>query len=155
MAADVVIGKRRIGRAGQAWPARSRAMDLRAPIFVAEIDLAALRQMAGGGLRQVEPLPKFPAMTRDIAMELPRDLPNIELEKFFRKAQRDEKLLAGFSLFDVFVDEAGVKLSADKKSIAYSLTYRDRLRTLESVEVDAAHGKILESLQKELPVKLR
>jgi len=155
VAADVALGKRRIGRAGQAWPARSRAMDLRAPIFVAELDLAALRQMTGGGLGQVEPLPKFPAMTRDVAMELPRDLPNIDLEKFFRKAQRAEKLLVEFSLFDVFVDDAGVKLSADKKSIAYSLTYRDKLRTLESAEVDAAHGKILESLQEELPVNLR
>ncbi|MGI9241728.1 MAG: phenylalanine--tRNA ligase subunit beta, partial [Verrucomicrobiales bacterium] len=155
VAADIVIGKRRIGRAGQAWPARSRSMDLRAPIFVAELDLGALRQMASGGLKQVEPLPKFPSMTRDVAMELPREIANIELEKFFRKMQRDEKLLVDFSLFDVFVDDDGVKLSADKKSIAYSLTYRDRLRTLESAEVDAAHGKILESLQNQLPIKLR
>ena len=94
-------------------------------------------------------------MTRDIAMELPREIPNIDLQKFFTKAQRNEKLLVGFSLFDVFVDDAGVKLSTDKKSIAYSLTYRDKLRTLESAEVDAAHGKILEDLQKELPIKLR
>jgi len=155
VAADVVVGKRKIGTAGQAWPARSRDMDLRAPIFVAEIDLAALRQMTGGGLKQVEPLPKFPSMTRDIAMELQRDIPNIDLQKFFAKAQRNEKLLVDFSLFDVFVDDGGVKLSADKKSIAYSLTYRDKSKTLESAEVDAAHGKILEDLQKELPVKLR
>lgn len=155
VAADVMIGKRKIGVAGQAWPARSRAMDLRAAVFVAEIDLAALRQIGGGGLKQVEPLPKFPAMTRDIAMELPRDIPNIDLDKFFREAQRNEKLLVAFGLFDVFADDAGVKLSADKKSIAYSLTYRDKLRTLESAEVDAAHGRILEDLQEELPVKLR
>ncbi|MFT5854898.1 MAG: phenylalanyl-tRNA synthetase beta chain [Verrucomicrobiales bacterium] len=155
VAADIVIGKRKVGTAGQAWPARVRAMDLRTPVYVAEIDLAALRQMTGGGLKQVEPLPKFPAMTRDIAMELAREIPNIDLHKFFTKVQRNEKLLVDFSLFDVFVDDAGVKLSTDKKSIAYSLTYRDKLRTLESAEVDAAHGKILESLQKELPVKLR
>ena len=155
VAADIVIGKRKIGKAGQAWPARSREMDLRAPIFVAELDLAALRQMAGGGLKEVEPLVKFPAMTRDIAMELPRDVPSIDLERFFRKVQRNQKLLVGFTLFDVFTDDSGVKLSADKKSIAYSLTYRDKLRTLESAEVDAAHGKILEQLQEELPVKLR
>jgi len=155
VAADIVVGKRKIGCAGQAWPARARALDLRAPIFVAEIDLAALRQMAGAGLKQVEPLPKFPAMTRDVAMQLPRSVPNIDLETFFRKAQRAQPLLVGFSLFDVFSDDAGVKLSADKKSLAYSLTYRDKLRTLESAEVDAAHGKILEDLQEELPVKLR
>ena len=102
VAADIVVGKRKIGRAGQAWPAVSRDMDLRAPIFVAELDLAALRQMTGGGLKEVEPLTKFPAMTRDIAMELPRDIPNIDLEKFFKKSQRNEKLLVDFSLFDVF-----------------------------------------------------
>ena len=58
-------------------------------------------------------------------------------------------------VFDVYADDDGVKLDRDKKSIAYSLTYRDESRTLESAEVDAAHAKVLESLQQALPAKLR
>ena len=64
-------------------------------------------------------------------------------------------MMVGYSLFDVFVDDGGVKLDRDKKSIAYSLTYRDDSRTLQSAEVDAAHSKVLEALQAALPAKLR
>ena len=59
------------------------------------------------------------------------------------------------NLFDVFQDPSGEKLAADKKSLAYSLTYRDLGGTLESATVDKAHAKILDGLQKKLKVQFR
>ena len=52
-------------------------------------------------------------------------------------------MLESFQLFDLFADNSGEKLDASKKSLAYSLTYRDRDRTLESSEVDKAHAAMV------------
>ena len=66
-----------------------------------------------------------------------------------------EPLLVSANLFDVFSDESGKKLSADKKSLAYSLTYRDKEATLTAGKVDEAHARILDALVAELPVQIR
>ena len=50
-------------------------------------------------------------------------------------------------LFDVFTDERGEKIAADKKSLAYSLTYRAEDRTLKTEEVNAAHARLKAALQ--------
>jgi phenylalanyl-tRNA synthetase beta chain len=64
-------------------------------------------------------------------------------------------LLIGSECFDVFTDPTGVKLPADRKSVAYRFHYRAPDRTLKSDEVDAAHQRILEALAKNLGVKFR
>jgi phenylalanyl-tRNA synthetase beta chain len=86
-------------------------------------------------------------------MELPADLPNIEVERAVAKAK--EALLAEFECFDVFRDPSGQKLAADRKSVAYRFHYRAADRTLKAEEVDAAHQRVLEGLTKVLPVKFR
>jgi len=58
-------------------------------------------------------------------------------------------------LFDVFADATGVKLAKDRKSVAWTLTYRSADKTLETAEVDAAHARILAALEKALPVTIR
>jgi phenylalanyl-tRNA synthetase beta chain len=70
-------------------------------------------------------------------------------------ANAKEPLLAGVELFDLFTDPTGAKVPADKKSLAYSLTYRSPERTLTADEVNAAHTKLKERLQTELGVALR
>ena len=65
-----------------------------------------------------------------------------------------EPLLAEVTLFDVFTDATGAKIPADKKSLAYSLTYRSAERTLTTEEVNAAHAKLKARLQP-LGVSLR
>jgi phenylalanyl-tRNA synthetase beta chain len=123
----------KLGLAGYLPPARVRELDLPAPVVVAELNLKKLAAALTGGVRFVD-LPRFPAMSRDIAMLVPADLPNGTVEAFF--AGRDEPLLQSFAL-------------------AYSLTYRAADRTLESAEIDRIHTKILDSLKRELPVELR
>jgi len=64
-------------------------------------------------------------------------------------------LLAGAALFDLFADPSGEKLPADRKSLAYSLTYRSSQRTLTAEEVNAAHARIKDRLKAELNVAFR
>ena len=66
-----------------------------------------------------------------------------------------EPLLADMELFDVFADPSGARIPADKKSVAYSLTYRSTERTLTADEVNAAHARLKDRLKAELSVTLR
>ena len=70
-------------------------------------------------------------------------------------ASAREPLLSDVELFDVFTDPRGEKIPADKKSMAYSLTYRAPDRTLTADEVNAAHARLKERVKGELGVVLR
>jgi len=64
-------------------------------------------------------------------------------------------LLASVELFDVFSGGEGKNFGAEKKSLAYALTYRDKTRTLTNDEITVVHAKVRERLQRELGVELR
>jgi phenylalanyl-tRNA synthetase beta chain len=66
-----------------------------------------------------------------------------------------EPLLDRIELFDLFSGRGAESIGAGRKSLAYSLTYLDKNRTLTSGEVNAAHGRIRERLKSELGVELR
>ena len=151
---SINIDGQSVGVAGQLWPADARALDATAPVLFAEFDLAALAKAQGTALaKKYREIPRFPATARDIAMLAPIALPHESVVATLAKA--NEPLLAGVELFDVFTDPTGVKVPADKKSVAYSLTYRSADRTLTADEVNAAHAKLKERLKGELGVALR
>jgi phenylalanyl-tRNA synthetase beta chain len=153
LAAEVSVAGKVIGLAGQVRPARVRELDATAPVFVAEFNLAALERLLSSPRRYAE-IPRFPASCRDVALEVPSDFSHGQIDDFFAR-QIKEPLLSEVTLFDVFADPEGVKLPQDRKSLAYSLTYRDPARTLESKEVDAAHRRVVETLTRALPVSVR
>ncbi len=142
----------KIGLAGIVPPARTRALDLDAPVLVAELNLKKLMSAAKTEIRHAD-LPKFPGSSRDVAMLVPGDLPAGEVADFFERYE--EPLLVSAELFDVFTDPTGAKLAIGKKSLAYSLLYRAPERTLESAEVEAAHAKLLDSLKRTMNVEFR
>jgi len=152
LSAEIKRGSKALGWLAQVAPSRARQMDARHAIYAAEISLTALMQGAQSVVKFTE-LPRFPSITRDVALEVPTDLPNAKISAFF-SAQK-EPLLVGAELFDVFADPEGKKLPKDKKSVAWSLTYRSPERTLETAEVDAAHGRILKALTGTLPASIR
>ena len=140
-----------VGFAGQLWPADARALDAEAPVFFAELDLGALP--AASATPRYREIPRFPATARDIALLAPLALGHAQILSTLHAAK--EPLLAKVELFDVFTDETGVKVPADRKSLAYSLTYRSTERTLTAEEVNTAHAKLKERLKTELAVSLR
>jgi phenylalanyl-tRNA synthetase beta chain len=119
---------------------------------VVELLLSALRQGSTGPAKFTD-LPRFPGMTRDVAFELPAEVSHSQVSAFF--ASLKEPLLIKSELFDVFTDPTGTKLPMDRKSTAWTLTYRNSEKTLETAEVEAAHARILAALQKALPVTIR
>ena len=88
------------------------------------------------------PLPKFPAVTRDLSLVCDRALPVATLEKAIRSAAG--KLLENLKLFDVY---EGERIAPDKKSVAYSLTLRSSERTLTDEESAQVVNRVVKSLE--------
>ena len=149
---ELKSGNRVLGWIAQLHPASARQIDARHPVYVVELLLSALRQGSAGPAKFTD-LPRFPAMTRDVAFELPADVSNAKVSAFFSGIK--EPLLMKSELFDIFTDPTGARLPKDRKSSAWTLTYRASDKTLETAEVDAAHARILAALQKALPVTIR
>jgi len=152
MHSELKIGNRVLGWIAQLHPARARKIDAREPVYVCELLLSALRQGSSGPAKFTD-LPRFPATTRDVAFELPADVSNAKVTAFFTGLK--EPLLTKSELFDIFTDPSGTRMPADRKSAAWTLTYRASERTLETAEVEAAHSRILAALEKALPVSIR
>ena len=152
LTSELRAGNRVLGWIAQMHPARAREINARHPVYVAELLLSALRQGSTGPTK-FEELPRFPGMTRDVAMEVPADLPHAKVAAFF--ATQKHPLFVGAEVFDVFADPSGTKMAKDRKSIAWTLTYRSAEKTLETAEVDAAHTAILTALEKTLPATVR
>ncbi|MGC3988699.1 MAG: hypothetical protein QM796_03225 [Chthoniobacteraceae bacterium] len=153
LSVSIVVNGNVIGRAGQLWPAEARALDTESAVLFAELDLAALAKAEGNESKKYREIVRFPAVTRDIALLAPLALPHAEIEKCLAVVK--EPLLEKVELFDVFTDSTGVKIPADQKSLAYSLTYRANDRTLQANEVEAAHAKLKDRLKAELSVSFR
>src|SRR5438445_7308361 len=135
-----------IGVAGQLSADKS---DARGSVLVAELH-ADFVLSADESAKKFREIDKFPAVTRDIAMILPEEIPH---EKILRAIENPrEPLLESVELFDLF---SGGEIGAARKSLAYRLTYRNRSRTLTSEEVNAAHAKIRERLRRDLGAELR
>lgn len=147
----VKVGGRPVGFAGQFWPADARTFDAEGAVLFAELDLGAME--GGRGASRYREIPRFPSSARDIALLAPLDLPHEKIAATLRDAQ--EPLLESIEIFDVFTDPTGARVPADRKSLAYSLTYRGGDRTLTADEVNAAHAKLKERLKSTLGVTLR
>jgi len=137
--AAILLDGEKVGIIGGLHPTERKKYDLK-DTFVAEMNLKAVLTA------QVEELvytsvPRFPAMTRDIALELDRSKPAGEVIEIIRNA--GTKLLKEVKVFDVY---EGDKMEAGKKSVAFSLTYFDPERTLTDDEVVSAHNKVLKAL---------
>ncbi len=141
LAAEILSGDNAIGFAGRLAGAA---------VFVAEIDLDALASSAGNKFQGID---KYPAVARDIAMIVPEALSHAEIERAIRSA--NEPLLADVHLFDLFSGKEAESIGAGRKSLAYTLTYRDQNRTLTNDEVTVVHSRIRERLKSEWGAELR
>lgn len=147
--ADLMIGDQLLGTMGQIHPKVAQNYGIDVECYVAEIDFATLFAHRGGEKSYV-PLPKFPAVTRDLALLCAEELPVASIEKVIRK--NGGSLLERVELFDVY---RGKQIQEGKKSVAYALTLRDKEKTLGDEDIDRVMKKIMKGLENELGVTLR
>ncbi len=152
LAVEISRAGRKLGLAGMLRPAAAEALDLRGAVLVAMLDADVLLSFAAGE-RRFTPLPRFPAVTRDLAIVVDQSIGHAAISGAMRASK--EPLLTGVTPFDVFTDASGVKVPADKKSVAYSLTYRSEDRTLTTEEVNVAHARVKKALGEVVAVQFR
>ena len=99
---------------------------------------------------QYKHLPKFPSMSRDIAVVVPAEVTNAELEQVIR--EHAGELLQGVRVFDIYT---GKQVAAGCKSMAFNLTYQAADRTLTDAEVDASMKKVIAEVAEAYKAKLR
>ncbi len=99
--------------------------------------------------RKYTGIAKYPAVTRDLSMVVPKEIPVGEIEEMIE--QRGGKILEGYELFDLY---EGSQILAGFKSVAYSITFRAQDHTLEEKEVTGVMNKLLNGL-KGMGIELR
>lgn len=145
---DTERGFEPIGYVGQLHPELQLQEDL-ADTFVFELELAPLYEYAQLDIRQT-PLPRYPAITRDIAVVVGREVEAGKLLEAIRGTAGE--WLESVEVFDLYT---GDKIGADKKSIAVSLVYRHPDRTLTDEEVTERHALVVEQLAGTFGAELR
>jgi phenylalanyl-tRNA synthetase beta chain len=123
--------------------------DLAAPAFVAEVSLSALVARAPAVPRYA-PLPRFPAVQRDLALVVGDDVTVAQVEAAIRSLA--VTWLVDLALFDVY---SGSQVGAGKRSLAWSLTYQAGDRTLTDAEVNEAHGRLVRELAARFGAEVR
>jgi phenylalanyl-tRNA synthetase beta chain len=125
---------------------------IKVPVFYAEIGLDAWLARKPQPERY-RPVPAFPPIRRDLAVVVPKSVPQAKVEQTIRAAKASN--LESVQLFDLFRDPTGEKISADQKSLAYALTYRSADRTLTEKEVNEAHDLVRKKLVADLGCTFR
>ncbi len=139
--ASIVLDGEQVGIIGGLHPAEEKAWGVK-DTYVMEMNLVALLNATDQEAPlSYKPVPRFPAMSRDIALIMDRTTTAGEVVKAINVA--GVKLLKDIRVFDVY---EGEKMEQGKKSVAFSLTYFDPERTLTDEEVVAAHNKVLKAI---------
>jgi len=124
--------------------------DIRQPVFFADIDWNTTLVRAKDAVIQVEDIPKFPAVHRDLAILVASQLKYEEAKRSVEKLKINQ--LQDMRLFDVFESE---KLGDGKKSMAISFTFLDKEKTLTDKEIDEMMNRIMMALEKDLSAEIR
>ena len=147
--AALIIRKQYVGIIGEVHPEVANNYGISEATYVAELNMDILYEAADLD-KKYKALPKFPAVTRDIAMLVEDGILVQQIEDIIKK--QGGKIVEKIKLFDVY---KGKQIPEGKKSIAYSITYRKEDKTLTDVEVSKIHQKVLRSLEYGLGAEFR
>ena len=147
--ANIKVGKDIIATLGEVHPIVLNNYDIEKRVYLAEINITKLEKYSRNNKKYVE-VPKFPAVERDIAIIVDEKIEVAQIEKVIMK--KAKKLLEQAKLFDIYRNE---KLGENKKSVAYSLIFRDKKKTLSDEEVNIMMENIIAELEKTLGAELR
>ena len=130
-----------MGYLGEVHPAVADTYGIGTRAYVAVLDILNVVKHASFD-RKYEGIAKFPAVNRDISMVVPKEIMVGQIEHMI--AQRGGKILEHFELFDIY---EGDQIERGFKSVAYSLTFRSKEKTLEEAEINGAMNKNLNGLE--------
>ncbi len=147
--ARIVIDGKDVGVFGQIHPLVAKNYGIDGEIYCAELNFTELLSVLAPE-KTYHPLPKFPAVSRDLAIVCDEALTVRQVEQVISNAAG--KLLRNIELFDIY---RGVGVPQGKKSMAFSLELRAEDRTLTDQDSEAAVARILDALKKELGAVLR
>jgi phenylalanyl-tRNA synthetase beta chain len=130
-----------IGYLGEVHPEVCDNYDIDTKVYVAVLDMPEVVPFASFD-RKYEGIAKYPAVSRDISMVVPKSILVGDIERIIE--QRGGKILEDYSLFDIY---EGSQIKEGYKSVAYSITFRAKDKTLEEGDVSGAMKKILNGLE--------
>ena len=138
-----------VGTVGEIHPSVSENYEVEQRCYIAELNLDILYKYADLN-NKYKALPKFPAVTRDIALIVDDEVLVQDIEDVIVK--QGGNILESAKLFDVY---KGKQIAEGKKSIAYAILYRRPDKTLTDEEVNKVHERILRTLEHKLGAELR
>lgn len=147
--ASIMKGNHVLGIIGEVHPDVMNNYGLKQRTYITEIDLDILTYLTKLD-REYKELPKYPSITRDIALVVDEEVLVKQIEDIVKENSGD--LVEEINLFDIY---RGDQIPENKKSVAYSIVYRSRKKTLKDEEVSEVHQKIVEKLIDKLDASLR
>ncbi len=136
-----------LGVIGELHPKAAAAFEIEGTTGLMEIDVATLLALTAGG-KMAQPIPRFPAIVRDIALVVDSDVTNRQILDIIKGFS----LVTEVKLFDVY---SGKQAGEGKKSLAYRLIYQLPDKTLTDEAVNRVQEQVLKRLSKELGATLR
>lgn len=146
--AEVLLNNNVIGFIGQVHPMAQKEYDIK-ETYVFELSLKALAEADVAPIAY-KMIPRFPSITRDIALVVDKARTSGELEEIIRNAGGE--LLKEVHLFDLY---EGERMEAGKRSLAFSLKYFDPERTLTDDDITKAHEMVLDAVKEQVGAVLR
>ncbi len=146
-AAKIIYGDVAVGKMGALDPRHGQALGLEEPVLLFELRLDPLQT---GGVPAFQPISRFPAIRRDLAVIVADDIAAAALLNAAAAAAGEA--LAKLDLFDVY---RGKGIDSKRKSIAFALTLQHSSRTLRDKEVDEVMARVIETLRRDFGAELR
>lgn len=140
--ADIFCSGEVIGYLGEVHPTVQKNYSIRERVYLADIDLEKVCEKASF-IVKYEGIAKFPSVNRDISLLMNKNILAGDIEKVIK--ENSSNILENLELFDIY---EGDKIDNDKKSLAYSLTFRNKEKTLEESEITNVMNNILSELEK-------
>ncbi|MGI6097860.1 MAG: phenylalanine--tRNA ligase subunit beta [Dethiobacteria bacterium] len=148
-AAEIFVDEQKLGLIGEVHPVVLDNFALKQKVIAAELDLELLIHKANP-VPSYEALPKYPAVLRDIAVVVPKDVSSAAVRNCLMEAGRE--LIEDIQLFDHY---EGEQIPDGYKSLAFAIIYRSKCRTLTDEEVAGIHQHLEESVEREFQAQIR
>ncbi len=138
--AELTANGKRFALLGEVHPLVAENYGIEQRVYAARLDMATLYELSNKN-KMYHPLPKFPAVTRDLALLCDKTIPVLTLEKAIRRGIG--ATLESVKLFDVY---EGSQIPAGQKSVAFNITLRSADHTLSDDEINRIMNKIMKNL---------